>query len=330
MPLRLAILAYALSAACLCTLAADQQQAPNEPTGLPADADAKARSVDADEPVVEKARSAHLTGWITSPERVKSIEAVCRATGKAYEGAVKEQPGRFLFPEVPGDAVYDIRIRTPDGLRFEGVDLSFIDADLLRLARLRRKELGLPAEEPEELADADEAAILKYVAEQEDFLDTRRVLALRGDGRRATVLVELLRTRPFVLPSGKSPGRDVRIWRVDLWYFEKTGGGWRRLPETAQTVDRRVCTMEELKTTAVEYRPDWSVYVGRNGQIREVKLTVPEAVDDSLGRHGKTPTQANQKPTVLREDPVIPPGEPQPKAKQPEDSPDGKPEESNA
>ncbi len=224
------------------------------------------------------------------------LRAVSRAGGKEYRPAVfNVKTGHFAFRKMPGDASYDIVVTLPGGRVIEGIDLEFADARLLRLAEMRRKQLGLPCEDAagEKFTSVDMHELLGIVRDMKDFMEVRRVLYVRGHGRRATMLVELLRTREFYASKGKI------VWRVELWYFERAGGGWRRLPNQERVLRRMRITADKWRKVHVEYFPELSVFVDRRGRARRVKFTIPAAADASRGRPAGTKPDIRTKPHVL-------------------------------
>ena len=251
-----------------------------------------------DPPVVPAAKSGSVTGTLQPAGAVRSVCAVHRATGKRFEAdRYDAQTGRFTIPDVPGGADYDLVVATTDGRTVEGIDLSFVDADLLWLARLRRKQMGLPAPEHVPFKPRDAETILTFVREYEDFMDTRRVLYLRGWGNRATALVELLRLRPFH-QSGPA-GRNEIVWRIELWYFRKAGGGWEKLPHVERVLRRFRGLPEELAERDVSYYPELSVRVDRHGGSRPISFKISETADPTRGRPKGAELKLPSRPHLL-------------------------------
>jgi len=255
-----------------------------------------------DPPVITPAKPGGITGTIAPAGQIASIAAVSRITGKTYERAEFDAAaGTFNFTDLPGDASYDIVIILKDGRQIEGIDLDFVDARLLRLAELRRAQLGLPAEPPRPFTRADANGIIKLVADMEDFCDLRRVLYIAGHGRRATALVELMRARDFY-----DRGDDEVIWRVELWYFQFSGGAWQRLANQERILRRERLPAEQWRRIDVEYYPDLSVYVSPDGISHPVTFTIPAAPDPSRGRPAGSEPQIKTTPIVLGLDRDLP------------------------
>ena len=146
-----------------------------------------------DPPPVAAPKPGDVSGTITPPKLVAKVEAVTRDTLKTYQPAAFDQAtGKFRFANLPGDADYDVRVTTTDGRTIEGIDLSWIETRMVRLASVRRKQLNMPPERQESFDLDDAKAVLKWVEDWKDFMEVKRVLYVNGMGKRATVLVELL------------------------------------------------------------------------------------------------------------------------------------------
>lgn len=230
-----------------------------------------------DPPLVAPPRPGTVTGRIVSGSRVDSLVAMSRATGKEYAPAEFDaKTGRFVFRDMPGEGVYDLRVKI--GPRtIEGIDLSSPDAGLARLAQIRREQLHLPPEREHEFVQADADEIVKYVREMQDFMEIRRLLYVQGHGSRATALVELLRTREFYADKGQI------VWRVELWYFQEQFGGWQRQGKQDRVLVRERLGGAEWGARHVEYYPALSVFVDREGRSGPVEFAVGPA-DITRGR----------------------------------------------
>jgi hypothetical protein len=159
---------------------------------------AAAPAVREDAPSSSAPTSGSVTVQIAPAAKVKEMYALCRATGQRFKPQRADlATGQAVFDNLPGDAHYDIGVVTSDGWQVEGIDLSWHEDRLLRLAAKRRVELGLPSEAAHEFSRADADELLKYVRDLQAFEDVRRVLYLRGDGQRAVMLVEPMRAREF-------------------------------------------------------------------------------------------------------------------------------------
>jgi hypothetical protein len=245
-----------------------------------------------DPPVTAPPKAGDITGQIVSDEPIGSIVAVSRVTGREYAAASFDgKTGRFTFRHMPGDAAYDLRARI--GQRtVEGIDLRFVDARMLRLGQLRRQQLHLPPEREHEFCRADVDEILRFIRDIQDFMEIRRVLYVQGRGTRATVLVELLRTREFYASNGEV------IWRVELWYFQEKFGGWERLAKQEQVLHRRRIRPAEWRTIHLEYYPELSLYIDPEGKSTPVRFTPPKP-DLARGRLPNTDPKVATAPHVL-------------------------------
>ena len=247
-----------------------------------------------DRPPVGPPKSGELTGRITPAADLVALTAVSRATGAIYLPAeFDKKTGKFIFRKLSGDASYDLCLDTRRGRRIEGIDLDFVDARLLRLAELRRKQLKLPPQPGRKFTAADAKALLKYVRDLKDFMEIRRVLYIRGHGRRATMLLELMRTREYHAAKG------TIIWRVELWYFEYQHGGWERLANQERLLKRVRTTPELWRKINVEYYPQLSAYVDAAGKSRPVLFEIPAKGNITRGRLANTAPNVKTAPHIL-------------------------------
>ncbi len=259
-----------------------------------ASASAPAAELPADAPLVRPPQTGELHGAIEPAQKVLRVQAVSRVTKNAYPAKDWDpQTGAFRIPDLPGDATYDLCIETTDGRSIEGIDLDFADARLLRLADERRKQLDLPPEPPHAFSPDDVKEILAYLDGLRDFMDARRALYVRGHGRRATVLVEALRTRDFY-----AKANDQVIWRVELWYFEYHYGGWVQAEETNRVLHRQRIPYARWEKISIEYFPELSVSVQPSGYARKVAFRIPDAPDPTRGRVPGAGDKLENKPHV--------------------------------
>ncbi|MBT3201936.1 MAG: rhodanese-like domain-containing protein [Phycisphaerales bacterium] len=255
-----------------------------------------------DQPTVKPPKSGTIAGTISSKTEILSLHAVSRVTKKKYQpesfSKTRGKLKKFKFANLPGDADYDICLRLADGREIEGIDLSFVDSRLLKLADERRKQLGMPPERQKKFAQADADALVGYVRAMRDFMEDRRVICIKGHGRRATMLVELLRLRSFVAASGAArPGKI--IWRVELWYFHEQRGGWRRVPNQERLLRHMEDTPKIWSKTHIEYYPKLSVHIDASGKAGDLNFTVPEKSDPTRGRGAGTDPKMKTKPRIL-------------------------------
>ena len=250
-----------------------------------------------DPPVARAPSSGRVRGVLKPASRVEKLSAVCRATGETYRPTeFDRETGSFVFTGLPGDAAYDVRILTRDDRRIEGVDLSWHEARMLRLAELRRKQLGLPAERGAgrdfTRDDADE--LLQYVRDLRDFANVRRALYLRGDGLRATMLVEVMRTTPFHAQRG-----DEIIWRTELWYFRYRYGGWERVPNVERVLERERISVRQWREITLLYDPALTAYVNEDGHADRLKYRIPGKADPRRGRIAGTKPEQDTRPIIF-------------------------------
>lgn len=232
-----------------------------------------------DPPPVRPAKTGKITGTIAPADKVAKIEAVARQKKRTYPvQAFDKKTGRFAFADLPGDATYDIRVVTTDGRTLEGIDLSFLDARLIRLAAARRKQLGLPPERKHPFTLRDVQELTKWVEDWEDFLEQRRILYIQGHGTRATLLVELMRTREFYSSAG------ALVWRVELWYMKNEFGGWDRIANSELVLHRRRIQPAEWRKINLQYYPELSVYLSPAGESKPLHYRLPAKSDLSRGR----------------------------------------------
>lgn len=248
-----------------------------------------------DPPVATRPASGGVTGRITPGGKVRRIDAVCRATGKRYTpAAFDHKTGAFTFKDLPGDATYDVRIVTTGGAHVEGMDLSWHEARLLRLAAIRRKQLGLLAEPARQFTADDAEELIEYVRDLKDFADVRRVLYLNGLGRRAVMLVEVMRTRAFYAQRGGEV-----IWRTELWYFKYQYGGWERVAHVERVLERHRIPAGKWRGITKVYYPQLSAHVDERGISRPLKFRIPDRLDPARGRIAGTEPVQKTKPIIL-------------------------------
>ncbi|MHC4718212.1 MAG: hypothetical protein ACYS5V_14665 [Planctomycetota bacterium] len=248
-----------------------------------------------DPPVATRPAGGDVAGQITPAAKIQRLTAVSRATGKRYRPTrFDRKTGTFLFKGLPGDAAYDICIRTTGGADIEGIDLSWHEARMLRLAAIRRRQLGLKPEPPHRFGKADVAELVRYVADLKDFADVRRPLYIRGLGRRATMLVEVMRTRAFHARRG-----DEVIWRTELWYFRYHYGGWERVANVERVLERHRIPASQWRAITKVYYPQLTARIDQNGKSKPVKFEIPKTLDPARGRIAGTPPVQDTRPIVL-------------------------------
>ncbi len=160
-------------------------------------------------------RAADPTGSITArvdpAQAVASVVAIDRATDRKYPGTFDPASGILDVKNVPIGVTVDLLIDFPSGARLEGVNLKVPRSDY---------------EEEQPLAAEDVGTITQKVRDLNKFEDEVKVLKVVGNIQHAAVLVNKLRTRPFV---NSKPGEVV--WRCELWRFERPEETWVKVQD---------------------------------------------------------------------------------------------------
>lgn len=252
-----------------------------------------------EDPPLQKNVNGNITGVITPGSKVAEIFAVHRSSVKKYKpDSFDKTTGKFEFKGLPGDATYDICLKTTDGRDIEGIDLNYVDAKMLRLAELRRKDLGLPEPRTVDFDIEDAKSILQFMCDlidgKHDFMEQQRVLYVHGHGRRATMLVELMRTRDYHSQKG-----GELIWRVELWYFENQFGGWDKAPNQEIVLRRERAKYDKWAQISLEYYPELSAYINPTGFCKTLEFRIPDKVDASRGRPAGTKPELKTQTHVL-------------------------------
>lgn len=163
------------------------------------------------------------------------VVAVDRASGKRYSGTIDMKTGKLTIDDLPLEAAYDCVVDYGGG-RLEGVDLSVPPSDY---------------EEEQPLVEDDLATLKDTVLSLNKFEDQVEVLAIEGNIEHAAVLVNKLRTRPFV---NSKPGEVV--WRVELWQFERPDDTWVKVQEKLfQTLYRERLDRAAFEAKAIVFTP---------------------------------------------------------------------------
>jgi hypothetical protein len=176
---------------------------------------------------VRAADTGSITGTLDKPEQGTAVVAVDRATDKKYPGKVDLQTGRFTIEGLPGEATYDCIIDYGTA-RLEGVNLKVPRSDY---------------EKEQPLAKEDVETIKKTALSLNKFEDIVEVMTVTGNIQHAAVLLNKLRTQPFV---GSQPGEV--IWRLELWRFDRPDDTWIKSQDDLFLVLYR----ERLQKTAFE------------------------------------------------------------------------------
>ena len=212
--------------------------------------------------------SAAVRGKVECEERVAKVAALDRSLPqkiadkevriRAHQGKVAGRT--YSIPDLPPGS-YDLYFETADGTRYEGVDLRVEDSS-------------------KKLKEKDRKSITDRVLRMKTWSNKKRVLRIEGNGEHAKALVELMRTRPTSY-DGRFGGTPV-VWRVEIWYYHKLFGTWRR--EEWKVLRRFLRAAEEASRWKWVFLPELGGVDVREGEVRrDVKLPAPAV---SLGRMG--------------------------------------------
>jgi hypothetical protein len=159
-----------------------------------------------------------VTGVIDKPATVKAVAAIDRETDKKYPGKLDAKTGRFTIADLPLGARYDLLIDY-GAARLEGVNLQVPRSDY-------EEEQPLTKEDIKDLKD--KALSLNQ------FEDKVEVMTVAGNIQHAAVVLNKLRTKPFI---NSQPGEI--IWRLEVWRFERPDETWVKVQDELFTVHYR-------------------------------------------------------------------------------------------
>lgn len=152
-----------------------------------------------------------ITGTFDPPGRAAAVVAIDRSNDKTYPGVIDPATGTFTITGLPLGSAFDCRADFQGGARLEGVNLKAPRSDY---------------EEEQPLAAEDVETIKRMVKDLNKFEDEVEILTVVGNIQHATVVVNKLRTRPFV---NSKPGEVV--WRCELWKFERPEETWVKVQD---------------------------------------------------------------------------------------------------
>jgi hypothetical protein len=161
-------------------------------------------------PAAPGAETGAITGTIDKPAAVTAVSAINRANDKKYPGKVDKKTGKFTISDLPLKATYDV-IVDAGGVRLEGVNLKVPRSDY---------------EEEQPLSKEDVATIKRKALELNQFEDKIEIMCVVGNIQHAAVVLNKLRTKPFV---ESKPGEV--IWRLELWHFERPEETWFKVQD---------------------------------------------------------------------------------------------------
>lgn len=267
-----------------------------------------------DPPTARAPKNGDIYGVVTPPEKVAQLTAVSRRIREndpnSADPGVKQSykiypctnfdaaTGKFLFKDLPGDTVYDVSIQTPDGRSIQGIDLSEVDERLARLSDERRKELGIPPDKPHIFDQDDANALVQFIRETEspkmEMEDIHRLLYIQSHGRRATVLMEKMRTVSFV-----NQANGQVLWRLELQYFEWNYGGWEQIANTARVIHRYRVPLAQWHTIDLEFYPQLSARINDDGTSKPISFQIPATPDPTVGRLKNSDPNSPDSPHIL-------------------------------
>jgi len=218
-------------------------------------------------------RPGRIVGGISPAGAATKVSAIDRnvvVPVMAREVPVREYPGRVLEGgaryevEVP-PGTYDLHVETADGRVLEGADL-----------RVSAPEGARP------FSERDEQAIRERIAAMKLFENEKTVLALRGAGERARVLVKLVRTEPTSYDG--EFGEPVAVFRWEVWEFRRRTGSW--VKEGAPRVLRRfLVPRRRSNELRWEFLPELGgIELAPEATVRRDVSLPPEAAPAKEGR----------------------------------------------
>ncbi|HET6882862.1 MAG TPA: hypothetical protein VFI31_22025 [Pirellulales bacterium] len=151
-----------------------------------------------------------IRGNIEAVGQPTAVTAVNRTNNKKYPGQLDTATGEFNVDQLPLGSKYDLVIDYGTA-RLEGISLSVPTSDY---------------EEEQPLTDDDVKTIREKVLSMNKFEDQVEILAMEGNIQHAAILLNKLRTKPFV---NSQPGEAV--WRVELWHFERPEETWVKVQD---------------------------------------------------------------------------------------------------
>jgi len=138
--------------------------------------------------------------------------------GPATAGSIDD--ASVSFSDLDPGQHYDLRLRLSDATILHGVNLDWYDAE--------------PSKPRTPALNADDfQQINSLVSGVLSFYNISRIITFRGDHRRATVLVERIRSNAFHSDTGGQV-----IWRVEIWYFKNQHGGWQEITQQNKVLQR--------------------------------------------------------------------------------------------
>jgi hypothetical protein len=214
------------------------------------------------------AETGSISGQV-EPGLAVDIVAVDRASGQRFSGNLDAKTGTFTIEKLPLAANYDCIIDY-GAARLEGIDLSVPPSDY---------------EEEQPLTEEDIAKLKQTVLSLNQFEDQVEVLAIEGNIEHAAILLNKLRTRPFV---NSRPGEVV--WRVERWQFERPDETWVKVQDKLfHTLYRERIDRAQFDKKAIAFTPDLGgirLDAGRPAiDLGDVRVPTPAAGVRFVGRN---------------------------------------------
>ncbi len=217
-----------------------------------------------------------IRGKLSPPERAVGVVKVIaldrnvkqKLTAKTVK--MKEFPAKYdaatgefeAGPLPPG--TYDLYVELAAG-KLEGADMrAWDERDLAK-----------------KLTGKDRKTIVAMVARMKTWANERRVFAVGGNGKCATALVELLRTGKTSFD--KKAREPFVVWRVELWFYRKLYGTWRR-EDDAKVLRRFMVGLDDWKKWTWNFEPALGGIDVKAGETKRFEFELPDALDVNMGR----------------------------------------------
>ena len=157
-----------------------------------------------------RAQTGTIRGVVEPADQVTAIVAIDRTSNQKFAGKLNAATGEFSIDPLPFGTKYDVVIDYGNA-RLEGISLQVPASDY---------------EEEQPLTEDDRKTIREKVLSMNKFEDQVEILAIEGNIQHAAILLNKVRTKPFV---NSQPGEAV--WRVELWHFERPEETWVKVQD---------------------------------------------------------------------------------------------------
>lgn len=156
------------------------------------------------------AQTGSIRGTIEPAGQATLVVATNRTSNQKFPGKLNANASEFSIDQLPSGAKYDLVIDYGQA-RLEGISLSVPASDY---------------EEEQALTRDDVEVIREKALSMNKFEDQVEILAIEGNIQHAAILLNKVRTKPFV---NSRPGEAV--WRVELWHFERPEETWVKVQD---------------------------------------------------------------------------------------------------